>query len=197
MNPCSSGKDLDPLKPKAEVLFSSKDILILENLISNDVIRLFMKQTINAFLESKRIAIVGVSEKSSNMGKSLMDELGKKGYDILPVNPNYDRIGDTHCYAGIRDLPDDIESVILLVPPSISEAVVQEAIGTPVKRIWMHQGVGKGAYSDAARDTCKSNGIDVVYGFCPLMFFGGGMHKFHFWIRKNFGKVPTEFKLAT
>ena len=156
-----------------------------------------MKQTINEFLESKRIAIVGVSENSGNMGKSLMDELGKKGYDILPVNPNYDRIGEVQCHPGIKDLPEDIESIILVVPPSISEAVVNEAIGTPVKRIWMHQGLGKGAYSEAAAERCKSNGIDVVYGFCPFMFFGEGMHKFHFWLRKNLGKVPSEFKLAT
>ncbi len=43
---------------------------------------------------------------------------------------------------------------------------------------------------------CKENDIEVVYGFCPMMFMGEGMHKFHFWIRKTFGKLPAEYLVS-
>jgi predicted CoA-binding protein len=155
-----------------------------------------MKNIIQAFVDSKKIAIVGVSEKQGNWGKGLMDELVKKNYEVLPVNPAYKMIGETPCFASVRDLPGDIESVILAVPPKITEEVVGEMTGTPIRRVWMHRGAGRGAYSEKAREICEKNNISVVYGFCPMMFFGGGMHSFHLWIRKTFGKVPREFKLA-
>jgi len=56
--------------------------------------------------------------------------------------------------------------------------------------------VGRGAYSESAHRKCRENGIDVVYGFCPMMFYGDGMHKFHLWLRKRFGKIPAEFQLG-
>jgi len=73
---------------------------------------------------------------------------------------------------------------------------VDQCIGTAIKRIWMIRGVGKGAYSEKAHKICREQGIEVVYGFCPLMFYGDGMHKFHFWLRKNFGKIPEEYQMS-
>jgi len=155
-----------------------------------------MKKIIQAFLDSKKIAIVGVSEKKDNWGKSIMNELTKKGYEILPVNPKYEMIDSVKCYPSVKDLPADTVSVILAVPPSVTEKVVEEMSGTGIKRVWMHRGVGKGASSEKAKELCAKNSIDVVYGFCPMMFFGTGMHKFHFWMRKNLGKMPEEYLLS-
>ncbi|MBN1133233.1 MAG: CoA-binding protein [Bacteroidales bacterium] len=154
-----------------------------------------MKNIIRDFIGSKKIAIVGTSENTGNWGKSLMDELIKKGYEIIPVNPGCEQIGGVKCYASVKDLPPDIESVIIAVPPLITEQIIDEMDGTKIKRVWMHRGAGKGAYSEKAKEICKKNRIDVVYGFCPMMFFGDGFHRFHLWIRNTFGKLPPEYKL--
>ena len=156
-----------------------------------------MKKNIQAFIESKKIAIVGVSEKKDNWGKFLMNELIKKGYEVLPVNPKYDKIDTVQCFASVKDLPKDVRSVILAVSPDITEEVSEQIAGTGIERVWMHKGVGKGAFSEKAKETFTKNGIEVVYGFCPMMFFGGGMHRFHFWIRKSFGKMPAEYLLLS
>jgi len=155
-----------------------------------------MKKIIQEFLDSKKIAIVGVSENPSNFGRSLMNELTKKGYEVLPVNPKCENVAGIRCYQSVKELPADVESVILAVPPAITEEVVAQIPGTGIKRVWMHRGAGKGAYSETAREQCNKHGIGVVYGFCPMMFFGSGMHNFHLWIRKSIGKVPREFKMA-
>ncbi len=89
-----------------------------------------------------------------------------------------------------------MHSVILAVPPTLTEEIVDQCIGTPIKRVWMIRGMGRGAYSESAHQLCRENKIDVVYGFCPMMFYGEGMHKFHFWLRKNFARLPAEFQLA-
>jgi len=156
-----------------------------------------MKKIIQEFLESKKIAIVGASDNTGNWGKSLMDELSKKGYEVVPVNPKYEQVGNMKCYASVKDLPAGIESVIMAVPPHVTEQVAEELTGTGIKRVWMHRSIGQGAYSEKAKETCLNQQIGVVYGFCPMMFFGSGMHKFHFWIRKTFGKLPPEYKPIT
>jgi len=152
-----------------------------------------MKDTIQAFLDNRKLAIAGASNKKDNFGKSIMNELTRLEYEVYPVNPHCEQINGTKCFPSVKMLPQEIENLILAVPPSLTEEIVDQCMGTPIKRIWMLKGVGNGAYSEKAHATCRENNIEGVYGFCPMMFFGKGGHKFHLWIRKTFGKVPAEY----
>ena len=176
------------------------EILFAASRISNIYIEIksqHMKDTILAFLESKKIAIAGASPNKDNFGKYLISELAKKGYETVPVNPKYQEVEGLACVPTVKDLPGDVESLIVAVPPQLTDEIIDQCIGTGIKRVWMIRGVGRGAYSEAAHETCKENNIDVVYGFCPMMFFGEGMHKFHFWLRKSFGKLPAEYLVGS
>ncbi|MEX0985960.1 MAG: CoA-binding protein [Bacteroidales bacterium] len=154
-----------------------------------------MKKTIDAFLEGKEIAIAGVSTNQGNWGLMLTKELKKKGYRVYPVNPRYDEIEGFKCYQTVKELPETAENLILAVNPERAQEIIGQCPGTSVKRVWMHQGVGIGAYSKAGLALLKENNLEFVFGFCPMMFFGKGMHKIHFWFRKNMGKTPVEFYL--
>lgn len=154
-----------------------------------------MKDIILKFLDDKRIAIVGASNNKDNFGRSLMTELVKKDYQVYPVNPKCKEVEGVECLSSVEKLPPEVQNVILAVPPSLTDEIVTQCIGTSVKRVWMIRGVGKGAYTESAHQLCKENDIEVVYGFCPLMFLGEGIHKFHFWMRKTFGKLPAEYQL--
>jgi predicted CoA-binding protein len=154
-----------------------------------------MKKTIQEFLDSTDVAIAGASIKKDNFGRSLMKELSKAGYQVHPVNPGYDEIEGIKCVGSVGELPPRVESVILAVTPALTEKIVQQCIGTSVKRVWMIKGMGRGAYSEHAHQLCRENNIDVVHGFCPMMFFGEGFHKFHLWMRKTFSKLPEEYVL--
>ena len=153
-----------------------------------------MKDIIQAFLNDRKVAIAGVSDKKENFGKSIMTELSKLEYEVHPVNPRCKEIDGIVCVPTVKQLPKEVENLILAVPASLTEEIVDQCIGTPIKRVWMLKGVGKGAYSDKAHEKCKENIIEVVYGFCPMMFFGTGLHKFHLWIRENLGKTPVEYQ---
>ena len=152
-----------------------------------------MKKIIQAFLDAEKIAIAGASPNKDNFGKSLMTEIAKQGKIIYPVNPLYKEIDGHACIPTVKDLPGDVDSLILAVPPELTEVIAKHCIGSGIKRVWMVRGMGKGAYSGNAHTTCSENQIDVVYGFCPLMFYGKGMHKFHLWLRKSFGNLPGEY----
>jgi len=155
-----------------------------------------MKDIIQEFTNDRKVAIVGASAKKDNFGRSLLLELGKKDYEVIPVNPKCEEVEGRACVATVKDLPGDVESVILAVPSSLTDEIIEQCIGTPIKRVWMIRGVGRGAYTESAHQLCMDNNIKVVYGFCPLMFYGEGMHKFHFWMRKTFGKLPAEYQLS-
>lgn len=156
-----------------------------------------MRQTIQSFLDNKKVAIAGASPKKDNFGLYLMKELAKLGNEVYPVNPRYEEVEGTKCISSIKDLPSDVENLILAVPPELSEELAGQLAGTGIRRVWMVKGMGKGAYSEKAHANCKENQIEVVYGFCPMMFYGGGGHKFHHWLRKTFGKLPGEYLVSS
>lgn len=153
-----------------------------------------MKQIIQSFLDDRKLAIAGASNNKDNFGRSIMTELIKLDYDVHPVNPRCAEIEGIPCVPAVKDLPEDLQNLILAVPAKLSEEIIEQCIGTSIKRVWMIKGVGKGAYSEKAHKLCKEHQIEVVYGFCPMMFYGSGAHKFHFWIRKTLGKVPSEYQ---
>ncbi|MDX2430996.1 MAG: CoA-binding protein, partial [Bacteroides sp.] len=148
------------------------------------------------FNKDKNVAIVGASPNKENFGRYLIKELGKKEYNAIPVNPKYDNVEGINTVPTVKDLPKEVTNVILAVPSSLTEIIIDQCIDTHIQRVWMIRGMGRGAYTEKAHQKCIENGIEVVYGFCPMMFMGEGMHKFHFWLRKRFGKLPAEYLVS-
>ena len=153
-----------------------------------------MNAIIDKFTSDKNIALIGVSSDKQKFGNFLLREFAKKGYHVFPVHPSLDEVEGIRCYSGVKSLPDQVTNLIIVVNSIVTEQIVSQLKDTSIKRVWMHRGAGKGSASLAAIELCKSSGIEVVYGFCPMMFFApSGIHSFHLWIRKRFGKVPAEY----
>jgi len=155
-----------------------------------------MEDIIEKFIEIKKVGLVGVSRDSKKWGNMLFRALKKKGYIVYPVNPNAEEIMGEKCFPSIKELPKDVENIILSVPPDITNQVIKDCISANIKRVWMHGGVGgSGSHTEEAIKYCEDNEIDVVYGLCPLMFIPpAGIHRLHFWFNKLFGKLPAEYK---
>jgi hypothetical protein len=56
----------------------------------------------------------------------------------------------------------------------------------------MYRAGGAGAVSADAIGFCAANGISVVPGECPFMFFPGTpwFHRMHGWVKKITGSYP-------
>jgi predicted CoA-binding protein len=156
-----------------------------------------MKQVIDQFINDKNIALIGVSRNPQKFGNALLKELSKKGYNVFPVHPELKEVEGTKCFSSLEDLPDNVKNLLLVVQPKVTEEIVGNINPQKIKRVWMQRGTGKGSASEKAILECTDKGIEVVYGFCPMMFFSpSGIHGLHFWLRKTFGKVPSEFKVS-
>ena len=151
------------------------------------------RRTIDDFLALKRIAVVGVSRNAKDFTRMLFREFRKRGYDAVPVNPAAREIEGVPCAANIAAVPPPPGGALLLTKPGITEKAVRECAAAGVSMVWMYRAVGAGAVSAEAVAFCRSQGIRVVEGECPFMFFpntGFLPHGLHGLIRKLAGSYP-------
>ncbi len=147
---------------------------------------------IDEFLAQKRIAIVGVSRDPKEFSYQLWQEFRQRRYDAVPVNPNAPALDNQTCYKRLQDIKPGVDAVLIITPSTLTEQIVRDAAEAGVKRVWMHGGMAPGASSKEAIAFCEQNGIDVIAGHCPYMFFkgSGAMHAPHRFIKRITGRYP-------
>jgi uncharacterized protein len=149
-------------------------------------------ETIEDFLAQKRIALIGVSRKPGSFSVPVFQELTRRGYDVVPVNPNIPEFQGRPCVARAQDIQPPAQAALLMTSPEVTDTVVRDCAEAGIPRIWMHRGAGQGAVSPQAVEFCRERGIRVVPGQCPFMFLpeSGGIHRLHGFIRKLTGRYP-------
>ena len=144
---------------------------------------------IDAFLAHRVIALAGASRKGGKFGNVILRDLRDKGYELHPVHPDAPELEGLPCVPSLAALPAGVEGLLLVVPPAVTEHLVQEAHAAGIRSIWMQQG----AASEAARRFCADHGMSVVHGECILLFSepGSWIHGAHRWARGVFGTLPA------
>lgn len=145
------------------------------------------KILVNDFVSQKKLAIVGVSRNGQKFGNMAFRELTAKGYTLYPIHPEAETLEGARAYKDFASLPEKVGGALVVVKPEQTEQVVREAAAAGITRLWLQQG----AESEAALKFCKENGVAAVHGECIMMYaIGTGIHGFHAWIWKLFGKAP-------
>ncbi len=149
-------------------------------------------ETVEDFLSHKRIAMAGVSRNPADFSVKLFEELCRRGYDVVPVNPNVSEVQGRGCFARVQDIQPPVEGVLVMTSPEVTEAVVTDCAEAHIERVWMYRATGKGSVSAKAIAFCAERGIKVVPGECPFMFLpdSGSIHRFHGFINKIIGHYP-------
>jgi predicted CoA-binding protein len=149
-------------------------------------------ETIQDFLAQKRIAMVGISREPTSFSAKLFEELSRRGYDVVPVNPRAREAMGRKCFARVQDIEPPVEAALLMTPPEVTDTVVNDCAEAGIRRVWMHRGGGNGAVSNKAVQSCRGQGIRVIPGQCPLMFLpeSGTVHWLHGIFRKLTGRYP-------
>jgi len=86
-------------------------------------------------LEARSVAVVGASVKEGSLGRQMMVELVRGGFDgaIYPVNPGYEDILGHRCYPSIGEVPEPVDLAILGVANQRIERALRDAIGAGVR----------------------------------------------------------------
>jgi len=155
-------------------------------------------ELIEEFLSQKRIAMAGISRDPANLSVKLFEELCRREYDVVPVNPNAVELQGKRCFARVQDIQPPVEAALLMTSPDVTESVVHDCAEAGIRRVWMYRGTGKGAVSAKALAFCQERGIQVVPGECPFMFLPdtAGFHRFHGFIRKITRRYPRRARIS-
>jgi predicted CoA-binding protein len=147
---------------------------------------------IQDFLAQKRFAFVGVSRQPKDFSRMLFREFRVRGYDPVPVHPSSDNIDGVPCARNLHEIDPPVDSVLLMTKPEVTSALLRECAQVGVKRVWLYRATGRGSVSPDAVQFCEANGIEVVPGECPFMFFPepGMIHRFHGLVKKIAGAYP-------
>ncbi len=153
---------------------------------------------IQDFLAQKRIAIIGLSREPKDLSALLFNELCRRGYDVVPVNPNAPELLGHRCFARIQDVQPPVEAALLMTSPEVTETVAGDCAEAGIHRIWMFRGGGRGSVSDKAVQFCRARGIQVIPGECPFMFLpkSGTVHRLHGFLCKITGSYPKHAHVA-
>jgi acetate---CoA ligase (ADP-forming) len=81
-------------------------------------------------LEARSVAVVGASVKEGSLGRQMMLELARGGYEgeVYPVNPGYRDVLGHHCFPSIGDVPEPVDLAILGIANARIEAAMDEAV---------------------------------------------------------------------
>lgn len=155
-------------------------------------------ETIEDFLAQKRIAMIGISREPKNISVMLFEELSRRGYDVVPVNPHMSEVLGRRCFARVQDIQPPVQAALLMTSPEVTDAVVKDCAEAGIPRVWMYRAGGRGAVSTDAVQFCRERGIQVVPGKCPFMFWrdAATVHRLHGFVRKITGRYPRRAHLS-
>jgi hypothetical protein len=123
--------------------------------------------------QSKTVAVVGLSANWWRPSYFAAKYLQEHGYRIVPVNPQYREILHEKCYAGLRDIPFQVDVVDCFRKSEEIPAIADDAIAIGAKVLWMQLGV----INQAAARKAAAAGLEVVMDRCMKIehgrLFGG------------------------
>ena len=118
------------------------------------------------FAAVQRIAVIGLSRSPEKAARRVPAYLAAKGYDIVPVNPNADRIFGRPAYDRLEDVPGELDMVVIFRPSAEAGAFVEQAAARPERpAIWLQEGIRADAEVGAAR----AAGITAVQDLCTYV----------------------------
>jgi len=121
---------------------------------------------INDFLRKQNtIAVIGVSRNPAKYGHQVYKDLKEAGYVVYAVNPSIDEVLSDRCYHSLSELPEKTDVVNTVVPPKVTEKVVEEYKELGIERVWIQPG----SESEHAIRFCEENNIKVVHDVCVMV----------------------------
>lgn len=131
-----------------------------------------MRRELEQFFSSPAYAVVGASANREKWGNIAYRMLLEKGFPIYPVNPHHATLEGDRCYPNVYALPDQVQSVVLVVPPQVGEQVVHDCVTRGMRGIWMQPG----AESPRALAEAHEHGIAVISDACIMVMLAPVKH---------------------
>lgn len=150
-----------------------------------------VRERIDDFLRQKRVAVVGVSRNPRHFSRSMLGEFRRRGYDAIAVSRHAAELPLQPSFSRLQDVTPPADAALLMTRPEMAESVLHDCAQAGIRRVWIYGITGKAAGASFT-EFCARNGIDLISGFCPHMFFpqAGFPHRLHAFFMKLIGSYP-------
>lgn len=84
--------------------------------------------SLKSFFEPSSVAVIGASREPGKLGHEIFKNIIDAGYKgkIYPVNPKAPDVLGVKCYPSIKDVPDEVELAVVIVPARFVPAVISD-----------------------------------------------------------------------
>ncbi len=130
------------------------------------------QRTLALLREAQVIAVVGISDKPARASHEVAAYLQSVGYRIVPVNPALKEVLGETCYPSLAAYGKPVDIVDVFRASEAVPPIVDEAIATGARCVWMQEGV---VHTEAAAKA-EAAGLCTVQDLCikkVLMTYGG------------------------
>jgi len=121
-----------------------------------------VKKIRKILLESRTIAVVGLSPKPYRPSHEVARYLMEAGYTIIPVNPGHDALLGLTCYPNLRAIPTQIDMVDIFRRSEAVMNIIDDAVAVGARFIWMQEGI----VNQEAAAKAEAAGLIVVMDRC-------------------------------
>jgi acyl-CoA synthetase (NDP forming) len=89
-----------------------------------------MAHRLDSLLHPRSIAVLGATERAGTVGRTIVENLLKGGYEgrLYAVNPGRRSVCGVPCFATLADLPEPVEHVIFAISDARVEAALDDVI---------------------------------------------------------------------
>lgn len=119
-----------------------------------------LSQQIEQFLDGSPHAGAGASPNPQKYGNMVLRLYMDHGREVFPINPNADEIEGLKSYPDLKSLPNVPHGISIITWPAVTKTIVDQAIESGVKHLWMQPG----AESKEAIQRAKDAGMNIIAG---------------------------------
>jgi acetate---CoA ligase (ADP-forming) len=93
--------------------------------------------SLRPFFEPRAIAVIGANAERGQIGSEILHNLRASGFTgtLVPVHPHAAEIDGLRAYANVKDVPDDLDLAVVVVPADRVLAVVDDCLAKGVRAL--------------------------------------------------------------
>ncbi|MBK5241218.1 MAG: CoA-binding protein [Clostridium sp.] len=121
-----------------------------------------MKTLRDEMFKMKKWALIGASPNESKFGYKILMKLKEKGYTVYGINPKYDEINGVKIYHSLKELPEKVDAVNVIVNPTLSLKAIDDIVECKIENVWFQPG----SYDPQVLNKAKNNELNMVFHEC-------------------------------
>ena len=115
----------------------------------------------------KTVAVIGASSNRDKFGNKALRAFERRGYKVIPINPNEPEVEGHKTYPSVLDVPESIDMATVYVPVRPGVTVMEQLAEKGITEVWLNPGADDQRVVEKAREL----GLKVVQT-CSIIAIG-------------------------